>query len=107
MPLVILKLELTDTFIKLLKLKLIVLVVLTDLFCQCVLLVNLIQYILMTREYYENRVGAKLTDQQYLDYEDKYSLMFTMMPTGSIINPYAMVELRINGWVLRPQDAIM
>lgn len=72
-----------------------------------VLDINLIQYILMTREYYENRVGAKLTDQQYLDYEDKYSLMFTMMPTGSIINPYAMVELRINGWVLRPQDAIM
>ena len=72
-----------------------------------VLDINLIQYILMTREYYENRVGAKLTDQQYLDYEDKYSLMFTMMPTGSIVNPYALVELRINGWVLRPQDAIL
>lgn len=72
-----------------------------------VLDINLIQYILMTREYYEDRVGVKLTDQQYLDYEDKYSLLFTMMPTGSIVNPYAIVELRINGWVLRPQDAIL
>lgn len=72
-----------------------------------VLDINLIQYILMTREYYENRVGVKLTDQQYLDYEDKYSLLFTMMPTGSIVNPYALVELRINGWILRPQDAIL
>lgn len=72
-----------------------------------VLDINLIQYILMTREYYENRVGTKLTDQQYLDYEDKYSILFTMMPTGSIINPYALIELRINGWVLRPQDAIL
>lgn len=69
-----------------------------------VLDINLIQYILMTREYYEDRVGVKLTDQQYLDYEDKYSIMFTMMPTGTIINPYALVELRINGWVLRAQS---
>ena len=72
-----------------------------------VLDINLIQYILMTREYYEDRVGRKFTDQQYLDYEDKYSILFTMMPTGSIVNPYALVELRINGWVLRPQDAIL
>ena len=72
-----------------------------------VLDINLIQYILMTREYYENRVGVKLTDQQYLDYEDKYSIIFTMMPVGSIINPYTLVQLRINGWVLRPQDAIL
>lgn len=72
-----------------------------------VLDINLIQYILLTREHYEDRVGVKLTDQQYLDYEDKYSLMFTMMPTGSIVNPYALVELRINGWLLRPQDAVL
>lgn len=72
-----------------------------------VLDINLIQYILLTREYFEGRVGVKLTDQQYLDYEDKYSIIFTMMPTGTIINPYALVELRVNGWVLRPQDAIL
>ena len=72
-----------------------------------VLDINLIQYILLTREYFEGRVGIKLTDQQYLDYEDRYSIIFTMMPTGSIINPYALVELRINGWVVRPQDAIL
>ena len=72
-----------------------------------VLDINLIQYILLTREYFEDRVGLKLTDQQYLDYEDKYSIIFTMMPTGSIINPYALIELRINGWVVRPQDAIL
>jgi hypothetical protein len=72
-----------------------------------VLDIDLIKYILMTREYFEGRVGLKLTDQQYLDYEDKYSIIFTMMPTGSIINPYALVKLSINGWVLRPQDAIL
>ncbi len=72
-----------------------------------VLDINLIQYILLTREYYQDRVGTKLTDQQYLDYEDKFSIIFTIMPTGSILNPYALVELSINGWVLRPQDAIL
>ena len=72
-----------------------------------VLDIDLIRYILLTRENFEDRVGVRLTDQQYLDYEDKYSIIFTMMPTGTIINPYAMVELRINGWVLRPQDAIL
>ena len=70
-----------------------------------VLNIDLVQYILLTRERYEQKVGVKLTDQQYLDYEDSFSLMFVMMPTGSIVNPYAMVELRINGWVVRSQSA--
>ncbi len=70
-----------------------------------VLDIDLVQYILLTRERYEQKAGLKLTDQQYLDYEDSFSLMFVLMPTGSIVNPYAMVELRINGWVVRPQDA--
>jgi hypothetical protein len=69
-----------------------------------VLDIDLVQYILLTRERYEQKVGMKLTDQQYLDYEDSFSLMFVLMPTGSIVNPYAMIELRINGWIIRPQN---
>lgn len=72
-----------------------------------VLDIDLIRYILLTRERYEGAVGRKLTDQEYLDAEDSFSLMFVMMPTGSIVNPYALVEFRINGWVVRLQDAIL
>lgn len=72
-----------------------------------VLDIDLIQYILLTRKHYESKYKVSLTDQQYLDYMDSFSVSLVVMPTGTIVNPYALVELHINGWILRPQSGIL
>lgn len=69
--------------------------------------INLTQYLLLTREQYEGKIGYKLTDQEYLDYEDHFSIVFFLSPTGNVDNPYLCLSLKINGWIVRLNDNIV
>lgn len=71
-----------------------------------ILNVNLTRYLLLTREMYEGRVGYRLTNQQYLDLESHYSVVFYMTPTGEAAEPYTCTSLRINGWIVRINDDV-
>lgn len=63
--------------------------------------INLTKYLLLTRSLYEGKVGFKLTEQQYLDYEDEYAIVFFLTPTGKVDDPYICVTININGWIIR------
>lgn len=69
--------------------------------------IDLSGYILLTKEHYENKIGKNLSDQEYLDSEHVFSIVFFMMPTGSIVNPYTVVSLKINDWIIRLNDAVL
>lgn len=72
-----------------------------------ILNINLTQYLLLTREQYEGKIGHRLTDQEYLDYEDHYSIVFFLSPTGEAESPYLCLSLKINGWIVRLNDNII
>lgn len=69
--------------------------------------INLIQYLLLTREMEEVKEGISLLDQDYLDFQDIYSIIFFLTPTGNEKNPYLVLTLNINGWTIRPNDGIL
>lgn len=66
---------------------------------QKVVNVNLTQYLLMTRSLFEDSKGVKFTDQEYLDYQDQFNVIFYLCPMGIL------VSLNINGWIIRLNDA--
>lgn len=70
-----------------------------------ILNIDLTQYLLLTRELFQGSSGMRLTDQQYLDYEDRYSVIFFLTPTGDVENPYVCLTLNINGWIIRLNNA--
>ena len=74
---------------------------------QKILDINLIQYLLLTRELAEGSIGSKLTDQDYLDFQDTYSIVFFLTPTGKPDRPYACLTLNINGWIVRLNGGII
>ena len=65
-----------------------------------ILNINLTEYLLLTREL--ATVGPnKLSDQEYLDYQYNYSIIFFLTPTGNVKDPYVCLTLNINGWIIR------
>ncbi|MGV8090936.1 MAG: FimB/Mfa2 family fimbrial subunit [Mangrovibacterium sp.] len=65
--------------------------------------INLTQYLLLTRTLYEGKYGVKISDQEYLDYEDTYSVIFFLTSSGG--GSYVCTSLKINGWTIRLNDA--
>jgi len=70
--------------------------------------INLVEYLLLTREFYPGSNGKIMAPQAYLDYEDLYRIIFFLTP---IPNPdpngdtsYKCLELNINGWIVRIND---
>lgn len=78
-----------------------------------VLRIKLTEYLLMVRTMYNEKSGTSLTAQQYLDYEDEYSLILYISPTyqpdlsGGVTLLYTAVSLSVNGWVIRLDDATL
>ena len=70
-----------------------------------ILNINLTEYLLLTREYYTGSNGTIMSPQAYLDYEDIYRIVFFLVPTGNSASPYLCTTLRINGWVIRLNNA--
>ena len=70
-----------------------------------ILNINLTEYLLLTREYYTGSNGTVMSPQAYLDYEDTYRIVFFLVPTGNSSNPYLCTTLKINGWIIRLNDA--
>jgi hypothetical protein len=66
---------------------------------QKILDINLTKYLLLTKSMFDEQKGMKLTDQQYLDYEDEYSIIFFMDTNNHLI------QISINGWIIRVNDA--
>lgn len=63
--------------------------------------VPLCQYILLSGE-----VQAKdMTPQEYLDRQDQYNLIFFLTPTENPQKPYLCVQMEVNGWMIRLNDA--
>ena len=67
-----------------------------------VLSINLTEYLLLTRESFNGSNGTTMSPQAYLDYEDMYRLVFFLSPTS---NSYIITSLRINGWIIRINNA--
>lgn len=61
--------------------------------------VDLTHYLLMTRPLFEESSGVELSDQDYLDYEDQFNVIFYLTPMGRL------EALNINGWIIRLNDA--
>ncbi|MCR4603326.1 MAG: FimB/Mfa2 family fimbrial subunit [Prevotella sp.] len=75
---------------------------------QCILNLNLTKYLLMVREQFEGRVGKKLSNQEYLDSESHYNIIFFLTPKGAVAEgTYLLTALSINGWIVRLQDNIV
>lgn len=68
-----------------------------------ILNINLTEYLLLTRSLFAGSHGMELTDQEYLDYEDRYSVIFFLTSQGD--SSYACNMLKINGWVIRLNNA--
>ena len=67
-----------------------------------ILNINLTEYLLLTREYYNGSNGKTMSPQAYLDYEDLYRIVFFLSPSGST---YVCTTLEINGWIVRLNNA--
>ena len=61
--------------------------------------VDLTHNLLMTRPLFEESSGVELSDQDYLDYEDQFNVIFYLTPMGRL------EALNINGWIIRLNDA--
>lgn len=65
--------------------------------------INLTQYLLLTRELYEGKYSVQISDQDYLDYEDTYSVIFFLTPAGG--GNFVCTTININGWTIRLNNA--
>ncbi len=60
--------------------------------------IDLIQYLLLTK-----MEGHQLPVQEYLDRQDEYAMIFWLAIDGK--GNYMIMQIKINDWILRPQDA--
>lgn len=67
--------------------------------------INLTQYLLLTRTLYEGKYGVKISDKDYLDYEDTFSIIFFLTPGSE--GSFLVTKLSINGWIIRLNDAAL
>lgn len=68
---------------------------------QRVFSVPLCQYILLSGEVQ----ATNMTSQEYLDRQDRYNLIFFLTPTNNPQSPYLCVQMEVNGWRIRLNDA--
>lgn len=43
--------------------------------------------------------------QEYLDRQDRYNLIFFLSPTEDPQKPYICLQMQVNGWIIRINDA--
>ena len=63
----------------------------------------LIDYALLVRSHYKRPDGTPLTDQEYLDYQDDYSMVFFLDDQGRWMDSY----IYINSWRVILQNVDM
>lgn len=63
--------------------------------------IPLTQYLLLSR----NVDAADMLPQEYLDRQDRYDLIFFLDPTDDPLKPYMCMQLKVNGWIIRLNNA--
>lgn len=63
--------------------------------------IPLTQYLLLSR----NVDHRTMPPQEYLDREDRYNLIFFLETTGDPDDPYICMQLEVNGWIIRINNA--
>ena len=43
--------------------------------------------------------------QEYLDRQDRYNLIFFLEPTNNPSKPYMCLQMQVNGWIIRINNA--
>lgn len=64
---------------------------------QMVFDIPLIEYLLLLRD----MVGYEMSDQEFLDRQDTYNLIFLLTETGDFQQPYLLTRMTVNGWIVR------
>ncbi|MFI3263341.1 MAG: FimB/Mfa2 family fimbrial subunit [Rikenellaceae bacterium] len=64
--------------------------------------ISLIQYLLLTRSYYGSDA---MGEQEYLDRQDSYSLIFFLEKSSSSLSGYICTKVSVNGWTIRFNEA--
>lgn len=64
---------------------------------QIVFDIPLIEYLLLLRD----MVGYEMSDQEFLDRQDTYNLIFLLTETGDFQQPYLLTRMTVNGWIVR------
>ncbi len=62
--------------------------------------ISLIQYLLLTRGYYD-----PMESQEYLDRQDSYSLIFYLEKCDDSLSGYMCTKVSVNGWIIRFSEA--
>lgn len=62
--------------------------------------IPLSQYLLLSR----NAHSATMGEQEYLDRQDQYNLIFFLTPTQDPLKPYACFTMQVNNWMIRLND---
>ena len=63
--------------------------------------INMTDYLLMVRGHYEDVTGREISEQEYLDRQDDYSMLFFLDPNS---NWYKVYGIYINGWAVVPRQ---
>lgn len=63
--------------------------------------IPLTEYLLLSR----NIDANILAPQEYLDREDRYNLIFFLTPNDNPAKPYVCLQMKVNGWILRLNEA--
>lgn len=63
--------------------------------------ISLTPYLLLAR----NVDSKSMAPQEYLDREDRYNLIFFLEPSGDPDKPYICLQMKVNGWIVRINDA--
>ena len=58
-------------------------------------------YLLLSR----NVETTYMPPQEYLDRQDRYNLIFFLSPTEDPQKPYICLQMQVNGWIIRINDA--
>ena len=63
--------------------------------------IPLTQYLLLS----SNVEAAAMLPQEYLDRQDRYNLIFFLEPTNNPSKPYMCLQVQVNGWIIRINNA--
>lgn len=63
--------------------------------------IPLTPYLLLSR----NVETTYMPPQEYLDRQDRYNLIFFLSPTEDPQKPYICLQMQVNGWIIRINDA--
>lgn len=63
--------------------------------------IPLTQYLLLSR----NVETTYMPPQEYLDRQDRYNLIFFLDSTNNPKQPYICLQMKVNGWIIRINNA--